>query len=247
MVNTGFITLSQCSLGYSKGSREQPVLTNISLSLNRGELVGVAGMNGVGKSTLLKTISGLIPLLAGKIEMDGKELSALTAEDLARLVSVVLTERLGGFNLKVYDLVAMGQMPFTDAFHRIKEEHRKVIESAMDRTGVSGFSQREVSELSDGMFQKAVIAKALAQQTPALLLDEPSAYLDYASKHHLFGLLKDLCVQNNKCVLVSSHDLDLLLKYCHKLLLVTSSGIELIPVSEALANRNFKQLGGGFI
>jgi iron complex transport system ATP-binding protein len=246
MVTEAFIKVRDASFGY-KAKQPLPGLSRLSFELFKGELTGVVGINGVGKSTILKTLCGLIPLLGGEIIIEGKKIKELAADDLARLMSIVLTERLSGFNLKVKDVVAMGQMPYTDAFHRIKEQHQKIIDVAIQRAGVKDYEERELSELSDGMFQKTVIAKALAQQTPCLLLDEPSAFLDYASKHALYGLLKQLANEEKKCVLVSSHDLDLLLRYCGKLMVLSEDGIEMISVKDAMNNKRFIELGGGFI
>jgi iron complex transport system ATP-binding protein len=242
-----YIELKSAGLGYAKSGSRVLVLNTVNLGFCKGELVGIVGLNGIGKSTLLKTISGLLPLLEGEIMVEGESLSHIPAEELSKKISVVLTERVGGFNLTVYDVVASGQMPYTDAFHRLREENRKIIEEALSRCGISEYRNKPVTELSDGLFQKTIIAKALAQQTPCMLLDEPSAYLDYASKHSLFILLRELAGQENKSILVSSHDLDLLLKYCDKLLIISGNKTELIAASDAQSHPGFKEVGGGFI
>jgi iron complex transport system ATP-binding protein len=247
VVGEKFITVSGGCFGYRTSNKQTLLLKDVNVELHRGELTGVVGMNGAGKSTFLRSVAGLQPALGGVIELGGKPVDKLTAAELSEKVSVVLTERFGGFNLKVHDLVAMGQMPYTDSFHRLKEEHLRVIDRSMELAGTTAFKFQEVHELSDGMFQKALIAKALAQQTPAMLLDEPSAYLDYASKHKLFKLLKDLCEKESKCILVSSHDLDILLKYCDNLLIAADGGIEKVKVSQAMSNKWFIELGGGYI
>ena len=162
-------------------------------------------------------------------------------------VAIVLTERIGGFNLKVFDVVAAGQIPYTDAFHRLAERHHKIILSSIERVGMTAYQNKQVSELSDGMFQKMIIAKALAQQTKVMLLDEPSAFLDYASKHNLFQLLQELAVNENKSILVSSHDLEILLKYCHDLLVIHEQEVSLMPAHEAMNNEMFLKVAGGFL
>ena len=244
---TPYVKVISAAVGYSKGVVKMPVLNNLNLEFYPGDFVGIVGLNGTGKSTLLKSLCGLLPLLKGEIFLGQEHLVSLPAEELARRVSIVLTQRIGGFNLTVQDVVASGQMPYTDAFHRLRPENIKVIRDAIDRCGLSEYIFRQVTELSDGLFQKTVIAKALAQQTPLLLLDEPSAYLDYASKHALFILLRELSSKEKKCVLVSSHDLDILLKYCSKLLIISEKGIEFIKVQDALHTESFRQIGGGFI
>jgi iron complex transport system ATP-binding protein len=244
---SAIISLRNASLGYSKGGHSTQILKVDALELYPGDFIGIVGLNGIGKSTLLKTICGLLSPLKGDIAIDGKSLSDIPLAELAKKVSIVLTEKIGGFNLKAFDAVAAGQIPYTNSFHQLKAENLQVIEQAMAATGITGHAHKLLSELSDGLFQKTVIAKALAQQTPIMLLDEPSAFLDYASKHDLFILLKKLAEEQQKCILLSSHDLDLILKYCHKLLVVSEAGQQLIPASEAKSNSEFLKIAGGFI
>lgn len=247
MQESPLIHLQHAHLGYKRPGGPLTILKGVSFDLNAGDFVGLAGVNGTGKSTLLKSICGLLPILGGRIHLGGKPITSYELNELARNISIVLTERTGGFNLNAWDAVAAGQMPYTDSFHRLTEVHKAVIEKAMAACGISSQRNKPLHELSDGLFQKTMIAKALAQQTPTILLDEPSAFLDYASRHELFLLLKELCHTERKCVLVSSHDLDLLLKYCSKILVVSGQGTELLPVSEALNNRAFREIGGGFL
>ncbi len=241
------ISIRNATLGYRKKGKSVPVLQTLNLDFFDGELVGIAGLNGIGKSTFLKSISGLLPLLEGQICIEGQDITTLSLEALAKKTAVVLTEKITGFNLSAYDVVAAGQIPYTNAFHQLKPEHRQVIESAIATCGIGSHQHKLLGELSDGLFQKTIIAKALAQQTPVMLLDEPSAFLDYASKHELFLLLKKLSEQERKCILVSTHDLDLSLKYCHRLLVIASETAELIPVADARQNKAFMAIGGGFI
>lgn len=241
------IAIRNASLGYKTSKGMNIVLPDVNLDFYAGDFIGIVGLNGSGKSTLLKSLSGLLPLLHGKIWIDEKDLGYLSLSDLAQKVALVLTEKIGGFNLTAYDVVAAGQIPYTNSFHQLKAEHAAIIESAIALCGLNEHQHKLLGELSDGLFQKTIIAKALAQQTPLMLLDEPSAFLDYASKHDLFLLLKQLAEKQQKCILVSSHDLDLLLKYCHKLLVVANSKVELLPVNEAKQNKAFVEVGGGFI
>jgi len=179
--------------------------------------------------------------------MGAVNLRDISLTELAKRISIVLTEKISGFNLTAYDAVTAGQMPYTNAFHQLTEENRRIVDAAIDTCGIKQHAHKLLNELSDGLFQKTMIAKALAQQTPVMMLDEPSAFLDYASKHDLFLLLKRLAGQDNKCILVSSHDLDLLLKYCNRLLVVSGGKAEMIAVSEARQHAAFKEIGGGFI
>lgn len=247
MVATQSVSLKNLSIGYKKTGVAIPVLQEINLDLYPGDFVGLVGLNGTGKSTLLKTICGLLPPLAGEILIEGKPAEQFSLNELAKKISIVLTEKIGGFNLTTFDAVAAGQIPYTDSFNRLEEEHLSIIEKAIITSGINDHRHKLLSELSDGLFQKTMIAKALAQQTATILLDEPSAFLDYASKHELFLLLKNLCNAEQKCVLVSCHDLDLLLKYCGKLLILSNNSLELIPASEGLQNEHLRAIGGGYL
>ncbi|MDI1356225.1 MAG: ABC transporter ATP-binding protein [bacterium] len=242
-----YIRIVNARMGYKKPGHTVDILHRVNLSFYAGDLVGIVGLNGVGKSTLLRSICGLLPLLEGEVVIEGREIRELSIEDLARKIAVVLTEKIGGFNLTLFDVVAAGQIPYTDSFHRLTNENRSIINSAIDRCGIKSFTEKPVTELSDGLFQKTMIAKALAQQTPILLFDEPSAFLDYASKHDLFSLLQELTHKEGKCVVVSSHELEILLKYCTKLLVISPNGVELISREEARQNAAFIQLTGGFL
>lgn len=240
------ISIKRGKLGYNSPGTSTEVLRDIDHDFYPGDFIGVVGLNGTGKSTLLKSICGLLPALEGEILLDDWSITTIPLTDVAKKVSIVLTERVGGFNLTAFDAVAAGQIPYTDAFHRLEEENLSVVQAAIATCGIRDHQHKPLHELSDGLFQKTMIARALAQQTPSILLDEPSAFLDYASKHELFLLLKKLAGEG-KCILVSSHDLDLVLKYCNRLLLVSDNTTELIKVSEAPQSPAFLRIGRGFI
>lgn len=240
------IHINEASLGYQRGNEHTVVLSHLHLEIQKGELVGLIGRNGVGKSTLLKSICGLLPTLKGNIELDGKNIKSLSLPEVARMVAVVLTERIAGFNLSTFDLVAAGQMPYTNAFHQLNDQHRQVIEEALRLCGVADHQHKPLHELSDGLFQKANIARAIAQQTPIILLDEPTAFLDFASKHQLFLLVKDLCKQG-KTVVVSSHDLELISRYCDKALIIDDKEQVLLGIPEIKVHPAFQRITGGFL
>jgi iron complex transport system ATP-binding protein len=242
-----YIEIKGLTIGYKRSGKTLPICSDIYLNLHSGQFIGVAGINGAGKSTFLRTIAGLQPSLSGEISVNGSSIDNLSLAMLASKVSIVLTEKIGGFNLTAYDAVAAGQMPYTNSFHRLMPQHISIIRKAIISMRLSGHEHKQLHELSDGLFQKTMIAKALAQQTPIMLLDEPSAFLDYASRHELFILLKKLCEEENKCILVSAHDLDLVLKYCGSVILFSDNKAEHISVDDALKNPAFLRLGGGFI
>jgi iron complex transport system ATP-binding protein len=241
------IALKNVSLGYKKMKDSITVIKDADLRFYEGDFIGIVGVNGIGKSTLLKSLCGLLPPLRGEILIYQQPISKLLLNELAKNIAIVLTEKISGFNLTAYDMVAAGQMPYTNSFNQLQTQHISVIKDAIEICGIQQHQYKLLNELSDGLFQKTIIAKALAQQTPILLLDEPSAFLDYASKHELFLLLKKLAAVEKKCVLVSSHDLDLLLKYCNKLLVMSESALELIDIADARNNKAFTSIGGGFI
>lgn len=247
MVKQAFIELKQVNLGYKTSNGYLSLIDNVSLQFFPGDLIGLVGINGSGKSTLLKSISGALVPLGGEILIDGINNRNIPLHVLAKKISIVLTDKIHGFNLKTSDLIASGQMPYTNSFHKLEKKHMDVINQAIALTELEAHQHKNLNELSDGLFQKAVIAKALAQQTPGLLLDEPSAFLDYGSKHKLFILLKELCEQQSKCIVVSSHDLDLVVKYCTKILVVSGNSLELLEVSTAKNSAAFTGIGGGYI
>lgn len=241
------IHIQNADIGYTKADGTHTVLRQLNAELYASELIGVVGVNGSGKSSLLKTMAGLMPVLSGNIVMDGQALNGMNEERLAKKLSLVLTEKFGGFNLRVKDVVESGLMPHTNAFHRLYEKEHAVVDAAITQCGLDAYKHTPVEELSDGYFQRMVIAKALAQQTPVMLLDEPAAFLDYAGKHELMRMLKHLCDTQQKCVLITSHDLDILLKYCHRILILHAQEASLVPCAEARTHPAFLQMTGGYL
>ena len=210
------LAISRATIGYRKGRTTTPVVTDIEAALYKGELVALLGRNGAGKSTLLRTLISGLPPLAGEITSGGCSIDRLSQVELAKLVSVVLTDNSVP-GLKVHELVAIGRTPHTNFMGRLTKEDKRVVENAMETMRIAHLANRDVASLSDGERQKCFIAKALAQETPILLLDEPTAFLDYPSKLHLYATLKELAVKEEKAVLVSTHDLDLALKSADKI------------------------------
>jgi cobalamin transport system ATP-binding protein len=213
------IELKNITVGYG-GNHLVKVYRNLSATFEKGELIGLIGNNGVGKSTLIKTLCGHLRPLEGEIYIERQSANRYPVQALSKLLSIVLPEKITGFNLSAYDVVASGRIPYINAFSRLSGEDRAIVDQSMETIGVSGIRHKLMEELSDGQRQKVMIAKSLAQQTPVIILDEPTAFLDYASKHQLFGILKDLCKAQQKLIIVSSHDLDLVFKYADKILLM---------------------------
>lgn len=234
-------------MGYASGKTVLRVLKHINMELGSGEFIALLGENGSGKSTFIKSICGLLPLQAGSVVMNGRPLHEIAFAGLAKQVAVVLTGNAPGFNMSVFDLVASGQMPYTNAFHQLRPEHLSTIEAAMKQMGIEQLANTPLNALSDGNYQKALVAKALAQQADLLLLDEPSAFLDFGSKHRLFMRLRELCLQQGKTVVVSSHDLHLVSRYCSKAILLEAASAELVAVEQLAEHPIFVRLGGGFL
>ncbi len=210
------IRLHDVSTGYGR----RVVASGLNACLHQGEMVCLLGANGAGKSTLLRTIGGFQPALAGEVSIDGKPTDRLGPDCLNRLLSVVLTERIDVAGLTVRDLVGMGRAPYTGFWGTLQADDMRL-------AGVAELAVRPVQLQSDRERQKAVIAKALAQQTPAILLDEPTAFLDYPSKVGTLRLLSRLAHDMQKTVLLSTHDVEMALQLGDKLWLMDCRGLSI--------------------
>lgn len=204
---------SSLSIGYDS----KTIASDINVTLSEGDIIALIGPNGAGKSTLFKTFSTHIKPVGGKIELFGKDLMSYSPKERAKLLGIVLTERPDDMFLKVFDVVAAGRYPYTGMFGKLNEDDEKEIKVSLELVGVNHLADRVFNTLSDGEKQKVMIAKAIAQNTPVIMLDEPTAFLDYPSKIELFSLLKKLAKEQKKAILFSSHDLELLLRYTDNL------------------------------
>ena len=209
------ITLNNLSVGYLRGRRSPiSVLTHINATLQSGRLTCLVGANGIGKSTLLRTLVAFQPPLAGQILYHQGDnhaptsLTLLSQTQLARVISVVLTTKTSVENLTVQQVVALGRSPYTNIWGTLRAHDHHKVQWAMHAVGITALQNRMVQTLSDGERQKMMIAKALAQDTPVMLLDEPTAFLDYKSKVEMMTLLSALAHETNKMVLLSTHDLE---------------------------------------
>ena len=224
---------SGLSIGYRCGRKEgwKTVHPRVELALHRGELTSLIGLNGAGKSTLLRTLCGFQPAVSGTVRVLGRGLSEYSSHELALTVGVVLTERTNAGGLTVRELVALGRQPHTGFFGRLGERDREVVSEAMSAVGIAHKADSYVSELSDGERQRTMIAKALAQECPVIVLDEPTAFLDVASRIETMSLLHDTARSQNKAVLLSTHDIDNALIFSDRLLLLPSDGTPVISGS----------------
>ena len=210
---------SSLSIGYDN----KTVVSDINVTLNEGDIIALVGPNGAGKSTLFKTFSTHIKPVGGKIELFGKDLMSYSPRERAKLLGIVLTERPDDMFLKVFDVVAAGRYPYTGMFGKLNQNDEKEIKASLELVGVNNLIDRVFNTLSDGEKQKVMIAKAIAQNTPIIMLDEPTAFLDYPSKIELFSLLKRLAKAQKKAILFSSHDLELLLRYTDNLWIIAKN------------------------
>lgn len=218
------ISTSELKIGY-KGNKVIEVAGPINIQLDTGKLYGLIGTNGIGKSTLIKTLSGLIPPLHGKVNVENRDFFSLTPKQKAKMISIVLTESINGNSMNIYELVKMGRYPYTNWQFAIDPEDQKSIAQAIESVGLSEKQEVPVNELSDGNRQKAMIARALAQDSPVMVLDEPTAHLDVKNRFIILDLLKKLTKEHNKTIIFSGHDLEYMLRFCDELILMTNDSI----------------------
>ena len=196
------------TIGYNDNKGKKVVQSNVDLTLYSGEVTCLLGLNGAGKSTLIRTLCGFQPPLEGEVLLRGKSLSKYSQNEFAREVGVVLTERTNAGGITVYELVSLGRHPYTGFFGNLRPADHKIIEESLQAAGIAHKSSNYVSELSDGERQKVMIAKVLAQQCPIIVLDEPTAFLDITARIETMVLLRRLAKEQNKAIVLSTHDID---------------------------------------
>lgn len=223
------ITLSHLSVGYKVG---HAVVSDINLTLQSGKLASLIGANGVGKSTLLKTLTGFLPKLEGSLLLDGKDICEFSQRALARQISIVLTQKPDVQNLTVEEIVGLGRSPYTGFFGKLHANDQQIVDESIIAVGIEKLKNRMIQTLSDGERQKVMIAKALAQQTPVIFLDEPTAFLDFSSKVETFQLLQRMAHEMGKLVLLSTHDLELAVRFSDTLLQVNGDGLRTVSNEE---------------
>lgn len=199
---------------------DRPLYTGVNLTLQQGELVCLLGLNGAGKSTLLRTLCGFLHPIDGSMKIMGRPAEKIHPEELSKEMGIVLTEKVNAGGVTVRELVSMGRYPHTGFFGRLTDRDREIVDRALESVGLTGFEERHLGELSDGERQKSFIAKALAQECPIIILDEPTAFLDITSRMELMVMLRQLADKENKAIIVSTHDLDSALQSAHTLWLM---------------------------
>lgn len=216
------------------GYAEKAVQQDLTFSMNSGEIVGLLGPNGAGKSTLLRTLAGLQAALEGSIS------PVLTEKNMA----LVLTEKISLDNTSIHDVVAMGRYPYTSFLGSLSDEDEQIIQQSLADVGFTDSSAHPFNALSDGEKQRVLIAKALAQQTELILLDEPTAHLDLPNRIRVFRLLRDLAHTQNKTIFISTHELDLALATCDRILLLSEQGLQTGTAEQLRADKCFEKAFG---
>ncbi|MDR2681379.1 MAG: ABC transporter ATP-binding protein [Tannerella sp.] len=236
------IEASGLVIGYAQKGRERKIVHGaIHLQLHAGEMTSLLGLNGAGKSTLLRTLCGFQPALGGEIRINGRLLPDCSQGELSRIIGVVLTEKTNAGGITAAELVSLGRHPYTGFFGRLNAADRRIVAESLDAVGMSRKAAAYVSELSDGERQKIMIAKALAQQCPVIILDEPTAFLDVTSRIETMSLLHRLATEQGKAVLLSTHDLDLAIQMSDCLWLQERGRPMMCGVPEDLIlNRSFE-------
>lgn len=208
------------SIGYQQQRKVNCIAKGIDLSLRKGKLIAIVGANGIGKSTLLRTITGIQKPLDGTVLLNQQHLHEFDSLTLAKEMSLVLTEKLPPSNLTVYELIALGRQPYTNWMGTLSIDDKAKIEEAIVLTHTQAVIDKRHYEISDGQLQIVMIARAIAQDTPLIVLDEPTTHLDLQHKVSLFKLLKKLTQETQKCILFSTHDIDMAIQLSDEMIVM---------------------------
>ena len=230
------------SIGYVSKKANTVIASNINIELKRGELVGLIGANGIGKSTLLRTLTNVQNPIDGAIEINKKNISDYNPIDLAKVMSLVLTEQVASKNLSIYELVSLGRQPYTNWIGNLSEDDIEAVNTALKQTNLLDLKNNNCFELSDGQLQKVMIARALAQDTDLIILDEPTTHLDMYHKAYILKLLQRLAKETNKTILFSSHEIDLAIQLCDNLIVMTDKEVISGKPSSLISKGTFKTL-----
>jgi len=219
------LTSQNLAIGYYRQRNSKTVAEGIKINLHRGKLTCLMGANGIGKSTLIKTLSGVLHPISGGVYLGATNINSIGQLEIAQSISVVLTEKPSSGFMTVRDLINLGRFPYTNWQNNFNERDSQVVEAAINNIGLAELSDHPISELSDGNLQKAIIGRALAQDTDIIILDEPTIHLDVNNKTIIIKLLKKLCHENGKTILLSTHDLDLTMRFADRLWLFSEGKI----------------------
>ncbi|GGD23745.1 ABC transporter ATP-binding protein [Hyunsoonleella pacifica] len=213
------------TIGYTSKKAKSIIASNINIELEQGKLVGLIGANGIGKSTLLRTLTKVQTPISGQIILNNTSITTYTDLDLAKVLSLVLTEPVASKNLSVFELVALGRQPYTNWIGNLSKQDIEKVNEAIAHTNISELKHKKCFELSDGQLQKVMIARALAQDTDLIILDEPTTHLDMYHKAYILKLLQKLAKDTGKTILFSSHEIDLAIQLCDTLIVMTENEV----------------------
>lgn len=222
MENKIVLHTENLSIGYSHQKEKNCIASSIHLTLEKGKLIALVGANGIGKSTLIRTLTGIQKPLLGEVFLHSKRINLYEPLALAKEMSLVLTEKLPPSNLTVYELIALGRQPYTNWIGKLSADDLEKIESAIELTQIQHLISKKHYEISDGQLQIVLIARALAQDTALIVLDEPTTHLDLVHKVSLFKLLKKLTQETGKCILFSTHDIDMAIQLSDEMIVMTA-------------------------
>ena len=232
------IQLKDLTLGYE----QRTLLEKVSAHITGGQLVALLGRNGTGKSTLLRAVMGLEKPQNGEIILHGNNIASLKPEELARNISFVTTDKVRIANLRCRDVVALGRAPYTNWLDQLQGEDKEKVDNAMHLVGMDSYAEKTMDKMSDGECQRIMIARALAQDTPVILLDEPTAFLDLPNRYELCLLLRKLTQKEGKCILFSTHDLDIALSLCDTIMLIDNPQLYSLPTNEMITSGHIERL-----
>lgn len=222
------IKLEKLDIGYA----DKVVQKNLNAVFESGKLVCLLGRNGIGKSTLLRTLAMFQPALSGEVLLEGKPLTDYSIHSLSRKLSIVLTRKPDVQNITVTEMVGLGRSPYTGFWGALHDADKIIVAEALRLVGIESMAERKIHTLSDGERQKVMIAKALAQQTPIILLDEPTAFLDFPSKVEILKLLGHLAKETDKTIILSTHDLELAARLADSLWQMDETGLKLVTPAD---------------
>jgi iron complex transport system ATP-binding protein len=230
------------TIGYKSKKETVVIAEQLNLNLSAGKLISLIGANGIGKSTLLRTITGIQQPLKGNVILNGQDITVYKPLELAQNLSLVLTEKLPPSNLSVFELIALGRQPYTNWIGTLTHTDVEKVHQAMELTQIEHLAQKRHYEISDGQLQKVLIARALAQDTPLIILDEPTTHLDLLHKVSLFKLLKKLTQETQKCILFSTHDIDLAIQLSDEMIIMTPENVVQDQPCNLISNGSFETL-----
>ena len=232
------IRLENITIGYG----ERILLRDITAGFAAGVLTALVGRNGTGKSTLMRAITGLGEYISGEVILRGKPLKELTPAQMSQTIAFVNTERIRVANLSCRDVVSLGRSPYTNWIGKMQPEDEQIVMRSLSLVGMESYASRSMDQMSDGECQRVMIARALAQQTPIILLDEPTSFLDMPNRYELCSLLASLAHDEGKCVLFSTHELDIAISLCDTIALIDPPTLHHLPVNEMVHSGHIERL-----